>query len=92
MVCCISVMASVRSCPLSTDIDVIENRGNSPTQAPRHVDSLWVDSLWVDYLFDSAALDGLCLGVACCMSATIWARWGLTGVDSAASYGASQRF
>ena len=51
MVCCISVMASVRSCPLSTDIDVIENRGNSPTQAPRHV-----DSLWVDYLFDSAAL------------------------------------
>ncbi len=58
MVCCISVMASVRSCPLSTDIDVIENRGNSPTQAPRHV-----DSLWVDYLFDSAALDGLCLGV-----------------------------
>ncbi len=42
---------------LSTDTDVIENKGNSPTQAPRHM-----ASLWADYLFDSAALDGLRLG------------------------------
>lgn len=42
---------------LSTDTDVIENKGNSPTQAPRHM-----ASIWADYAFDSAALDGLRLG------------------------------
>lgn len=42
---------------LSTPTDVIENKGNSPTQAPRHM-----ASLWADYKFDSAALDGLRLG------------------------------
>jgi len=42
---------------LSTPTNVIENKGNSPTQAPRHM-----ASLWADYKFDSAALDGLRLG------------------------------
>jgi iron complex outermembrane receptor protein len=42
---------------LSTPTDVIENKGNSPTQAPRHM-----ASLWADYKFDSAVLDGLRLG------------------------------
>lgn len=42
---------------LSTYTDVIQNRGNSPTQAPRHIASIWADDK-----FDSAALDGLCLG------------------------------
>lgn len=36
---------------------LIENKGNSPTQAPRQM-----ASLWADYTFDSAALDGLRLG------------------------------
>ncbi|WP_419712821.1 TonB-dependent siderophore receptor [Pseudomonas sp. NFX224] len=42
---------------LSTATDVIENKGNSPTQAPRHM-----ASIWADYAFDSAALAGLRLG------------------------------
>jgi iron complex outermembrane receptor protein len=42
---------------LSTDTDIIENKGNSPTQAPRHM-----ASVWADYAFDSAVLDGLRLG------------------------------
>lgn len=42
---------------LSTPTDIIENKGNSPTQAPRHM-----ASLWADYKFDSGALDGLRLG------------------------------
>ncbi|MNV51153.1 Ferrichrome-iron receptor precursor [compost metagenome] len=42
---------------LSTDTDVIENKGNSPTQAPRHM-----ASLWADYAFNAGALDGLRLG------------------------------
>lgn len=42
---------------LSTPTDIIENKGNSPTQAPRHM-----ASVWADYKFDSGALDGLRLG------------------------------
>nr|BFE92481.1 hypothetical protein GCM10020185_30170 [Pseudomonas brassicacearum subsp. brassicacearum] len=42
---------------LSTTTDIIENKGNSPTQAPRHM-----ASVWADYKFDSGALDGLRLG------------------------------
>ncbi|TWC21306.1 iron complex outermembrane receptor protein [Pseudomonas sp. SJZ085] len=42
---------------LSSATDIIENKGNSPTQAPRHM-----ASLWADYRFDSGALDGLRLG------------------------------
>jgi len=42
---------------LSTATDIIENKGNSPTQAPRHM-----ASLWADYKFDSGTLDGLRLG------------------------------
>ncbi|WP_016705110.1 TonB-dependent siderophore receptor [Pseudomonas chlororaphis] len=42
---------------LSTATDIIENKGNSPTQAPRHM-----ASLWADYKFDSGSLDGLRLG------------------------------
>ncbi|CAH0258400.1 TonB-dependent siderophore receptor [Pseudomonas brassicacearum] len=42
---------------LSTATDIIENKGNSPTQAPRHM-----ASVWADYAFDSGALDGLRLG------------------------------
>ncbi|QQZ42284.1 TonB-dependent siderophore receptor [Pseudomonas sp. SK3(2021)] len=42
---------------LSTATDIIENKGNSPTQAPRHM-----ASLWADYKFDSSSLDGLRLG------------------------------
>jgi iron complex outermembrane receptor protein len=42
---------------LSTDTDIIENKGNSPTQAPRHM-----ASVWADYAFDSTVLDGLRLG------------------------------
>ncbi|WP_338474099.1 TonB-dependent siderophore receptor [Pseudomonas sp. MS646] len=42
---------------LSSAADIIENKGNSPTQAPRHM-----ASLWADYRFDSGALDGLRLG------------------------------
>ncbi|WP_338806519.1 TonB-dependent siderophore receptor [Pseudomonas chlororaphis] len=42
---------------LSTATDIIENKGNSPTQAPRHM-----ASLWADYKFGSGSLDGLRLG------------------------------
>ncbi|BBN52005.1 ferrioxamine receptor FoxA [Pseudomonas chlororaphis subsp. aurantiaca] len=42
---------------LSTATEIIENKGNSPTQAPRHM-----ASLWADYKFDSGSLDGLRLG------------------------------
>ncbi len=42
---------------LSTADNVIENKGNSPTQAPRQM-----ASLWADYKFDSSALDGLRVG------------------------------
>lgn len=42
---------------LSTPTNVIENKGNSPTQAPKHM-----ASLWGDYAFNSGALDGLRLG------------------------------
>lgn len=42
---------------LSSANNLIENKGNSPTQAPRQM-----ASLWADYKFDSAALDGLRLG------------------------------
>ncbi|WP_447767515.1 TonB-dependent siderophore receptor [Pseudomonas kilonensis] len=42
---------------LSTPTDIIENKGNSPTQAPRHM-----ASVWADYTFDSGALDGVRLG------------------------------
>ncbi|ROL82451.1 ferrioxamine B receptor [Pseudomonas protegens] len=42
---------------LSSPGNIIENKGNSPTQAPRQM-----ASLWADYRFDSAALDGLRLG------------------------------
>ncbi|WP_212626095.1 TonB-dependent siderophore receptor [Pseudomonas sp. PP3] len=42
---------------LSTDTDLIENKGNSPTQAPRHM-----ASVWADYAFDYGALNGLRLG------------------------------
>nr|BFD38840.1 ferrioxamine receptor FoxA [Pseudomonas sp. FFPRI_1] len=42
---------------LSSTNNLIENKGNSPTQAPRQM-----ASLWADYKFDSAALDGLRLG------------------------------
>jgi iron complex outermembrane receptor protein len=42
---------------LSTATNVIENKGNSPTQAPKHM-----ASLWGDYAFNSGALDGLRLG------------------------------
>ncbi|KAA5847925.1 TonB-dependent siderophore receptor [Pseudomonas chlororaphis] len=45
------------SSTLSTATDIIENKGNSPTQAPRHM-----ASLWADYKFDSGSLDGLRLG------------------------------
>ncbi|MDE1168692.1 MAG: TonB-dependent siderophore receptor [Pseudomonas sp.] len=42
---------------LSTADDVIENKGNSPAQAPRHM-----ASVWADYKFASGVLDGLRLG------------------------------
>lgn len=42
---------------LSTATNPIENKGNSPTQAPRHM-----ASLWGDYAFNDGALDGLRLG------------------------------
>ncbi|BAP42584.1 TonB-dependent siderophore receptor [Pseudomonas sp. LJDD11] len=42
---------------LSTASNVIENKGNSPTQAPRQM-----ASLWGDYRFNQGALDGLRLG------------------------------
>ncbi|WP_334598611.1 TonB-dependent siderophore receptor [Pseudomonas alvandae] len=42
---------------LSTPTNIIENKGNSPTQAPRHM-----ASVWADYKFDSGTLDGLRLG------------------------------
>ncbi|MGY4491671.1 TonB-dependent siderophore receptor [Pseudomonas sp. TE3610] len=42
---------------LSTADNVIENKGNSPTQAPRQM-----ASLWADYKFDSSVLDGLRVG------------------------------
>ncbi|MCI8208668.1 ferrioxamine B receptor [Pseudomonas sp. S25] len=42
---------------LSTATNIIENKGNSPTQAPKHM-----ASLWGDYAFNSGALDGLRLG------------------------------
>ncbi|MGR4043964.1 TonB-dependent siderophore receptor [Pseudomonas sp. 910_21] len=42
---------------LSSPGNIIENKGNSPTQAPRQM-----ASLWADYRFDSATLDGLRLG------------------------------
>lgn len=42
---------------LSSPGNVIENKGNSPTQAPRHM-----ASLWGDYRFDQGALDGLRVG------------------------------
>ena len=42
---------------LSTPTDIIENKGNSPTQAPRHM-----ASVWADYKFASGTLDGLRLG------------------------------
>ena len=42
---------------LSTATNPIENKGNSPTQAPRHM-----ASLWGDYAFNEGALDGLRLG------------------------------
>ncbi|MFS0828988.1 TonB-dependent siderophore receptor [Pseudomonas phoenicis] len=41
----------------STAGNVIDNKGNSPTQAPKHM-----ASLWGDYAFDSGALDGLRIG------------------------------
>lgn len=41
----------------STAGNVIENKGHSPTQAPKHM-----ASLWGDYAFDSGTLDGLRLG------------------------------
>jgi iron complex outermembrane receptor protein len=41
---------------LSTVSDV-DNKGNSPTQAPKHM-----ASVWGDYKFNSGALDGLRLG------------------------------
>lgn len=44
---------------LSTAGNLIENKGNSPTQAPRHM-----ASVWTDYKFDSDSLDGLRLGGA----------------------------
>ncbi|SQF93568.1 TonB-dependent siderophore receptor [Paucimonas lemoignei] len=42
---------------LSTATNPIENKGNSPTQAPKHM-----ASLWGDYAFKEGALDGLRLG------------------------------
>ncbi|CAI8748022.1 Ferrioxamine B receptor [Pseudomonas chlororaphis] len=42
---------------LSSATEIIENKGNSPTQAPRHM-----ASLWADYKFDSGSFDGLRLG------------------------------
>ncbi|SDS36128.1 iron complex outermembrane recepter protein [Pseudomonas asplenii] len=42
---------------LSTPGNLIENQGNSPTQAPRHM-----ASLWADYRFAGGVLDGLRLG------------------------------
>lgn len=42
---------------LSTAGNVIDNKGNSPTQAPKHM-----ASLWGDYAFNSGALDGLRVG------------------------------
>ncbi|WAH58962.1 TonB-dependent siderophore receptor [Pseudomonas silvicola] len=42
---------------LSTADNIIENKGNSPTQAPRQM-----TSMWADYTFSSGALDGLRLG------------------------------
>jgi len=42
---------------LSTATNPIENKGNSPTQAPKHM-----ASLWGDYAFNEGALDGLRLG------------------------------
>jgi len=42
---------------LSTADNIIENKGNSPTQAPRQM-----ASMWADYKFSSGALDGLRLG------------------------------
>ncbi|MGC1332690.1 TonB-dependent siderophore receptor [Pseudomonas sp.] len=42
---------------LSTADNIIENKGNSPTQAPRQM-----ASVWADYKFSSGALDGLRLG------------------------------
>jgi len=42
---------------LSTATNPIENKGNSPTQAPKHM-----ASLWGDYAFNDGALDGLRLG------------------------------
>lgn len=41
----------------STAGNVIDNKGNSPTQAPKHM-----ASLWGDYAFNSGALDGLRIG------------------------------
>ncbi len=41
----------------STAANVIDNKGNSPTQAPKHM-----ASLWGDYAFNSGALDGLRIG------------------------------
>lgn len=42
---------------LSTADNLIENKGNSPTQAPRQM-----ASMWADYKFSDGALDGLRLG------------------------------
>ena len=42
---------------LSTATNLIENKGNSPTQAPRQM-----ASIWGNYAFTSGALDGLRLG------------------------------
>jgi len=42
---------------LSTPGNVIQNKGNSPTQAPRQM-----ASVWGDYKFNSGTLDGLRLG------------------------------
>ncbi len=42
---------------LSTADNVIENKGNSPTQAPRQM-----ASMWADYKFSNGVLDGLRVG------------------------------
>ncbi len=53
---------------LSTPGNVIENKGHSPTQAPKHM-----ASLWGDYAFNSGALDGLRLGAGVRYVGSSWA-------------------
>ncbi|WP_236709489.1 TonB-dependent siderophore receptor [Pseudomonas sp. Leaf127] len=53
---------------LSTPGNIIENKGHSPTQAPRHM-----ASLWGDYAFNSGALDGLRLGAGVRYVGSSWA-------------------